>query len=246
MKQIKIVLPESKDELKLSTYLKLIEIERDETLTDKERVFKTMQAVFNLSLEQVKQIQFADVININEHFVELLSKKEERQIIPAFEHEGINYGMIPNLDEISLAEYIDLEESEKDPLQSNVFLNVMYRPITQRAGGKHLIESYDDSKEVDFGDLPVSVLDRAKVFFCVLSSQLLSSIEMKLQSTIQTLPQMKGNIIKDGDGTTQFIKLQKEISQDLTAYSHKMYTQFFSLSNMREALTALKEKELTQ
>ena len=246
MKQIKIVLPESKDELKLSTYLKLIEIERDETLTDKERVFKTMQAVFNLSLEQVKQIQFADVININEHFVELLSKKEERQIIPAFEHEGVNYGMIPNLDEISLAEYIDLEESEKDPLQSNVFLNVMYRPITQRAGGKHLIESYDDSKEVDFGDLPVSVLDRAKVFFCVLSSQLLSSIEMKLQNTIQTLPQMKGNIIKDGVSTTQFIKLQKEISQDLTAYSHKMYTQFFSLSNMRGALTALKERELTQ
>lgn len=246
MKQIKIVLPESKDELKLSTYLKLIEIERDESLTDKERVFKTMQAVFDLSMEQVKQIQFSDVININEHFVDLLNSKEERQIIPAFEFEGVNYGMIPNLDEISLAEYIDLEESEKDPLQSNVFLNVMYRPITQRAGGKHLIESYDDSKEIDFGNLPVSVLDRAKVFFCVLSSQLLSSIEMRLQSTIPMLPPMKENIITHGDGTMQFIRLQKEISQNLTAYSHKMYTQFFNLSNMRGALTALKGEELMQ
>lgn len=246
MKQIKIVLPESKDELKLSTYLKLIEIERDESLKDKERVLKTMQAVFDLTLEQTKQIQFSDVININEHFVELMSNQEERQIIPAFEYEGFQYGMIPNLDEISLAEYIDLEESEKDPLQANVFLNVMYRPIEKSAGGKHTIVPYDDSKTIDFGNLPVSVLDRAKVFFCVLSSQLLSSIEMRSVNMIQMLPQMKGNFITDGDGTTQFIKLQKEISQDLTAYYHKMYTQFFSLSNLREALTALKEKGLTQ
>lgn len=243
MKQIKITLPESKDELTLSTYLKLIEIEQNDSLGDKERVLKTMQAVFDLTLDQAKQIQFSDVININEHFVNLVGKEEKRKVIPTFDYEGVQYGMIPNLDEITLAEYIDLEESEKDPLQANVFLNVMYREIKSSAGGKYTIIPYDDSKTVDFGNLPVSVLDRAKVFFCNLSSQLLSSIEMKSMNLIQMSQQKSETITLDGDGITHFTKLQRAISQNMTAYYQKIYMRFFNLSNMRGALIALREKE---
>lgn len=245
MKEIKIKLPESKDEIKLSTYLKLIEIEADDSLSSKDRVFKTIQAIFDITEEQVKQIKFSDVVSISDHFTEVLSRKEERQIVKTFEYEGVNYGMIPDLDEISLAEYVDLEESEKDPLKANLFLNVMYRPIKEIINGKHTIVDYDNSQTIDFSNLPISVLDRAKVFFYTLGTQLLSSTAMKLANMTQTSQLKKESFTKVGDGTTQSIKLQREILQDLTMFYHKIYTLFFSFSNLRMASTDLKENELT-
>ena len=55
----------------------------------------------------------------------------------------VEYGFIPDLDEVSLGEYIDLDNNASKWEQMHVAMNVLYRPIKTSKVGKYNIEEYD-------------------------------------------------------------------------------------------------------
>lgn len=247
MKEIKIVLPENKREVKLSVYLRLMELNNSQ-MSSKERIIESVRAVTGLTEDNAKMIAFNSIKDILDHYDKIIRDDEqEKDVITTFEYKGVKYGLIPNLDDISLNEYIDLEESEKVVEMANTFLNVIYRKIIKEdAKGNYEIESYDDSEEIDFGDLPLSIFEGAKVFFYRLSTDLMTSIAYTSNNMIAMLQKRKKISILPTDGMQHSTALQRETLQNLTMYFHSQLDQFFNLSVLRKDLTGLSEKEFYQ
>ena len=114
--------------------------------------------------------------------------------------DSVTFGFIPKLDDISLGEFIDLDNYIGDWQQIHKAMAVLYRPITFRKGDLYLIEDYEGSDKYSevMKDAPVNVALGAVVFFYrlgnVLSSYLLGSLtqEMKKdQELIKDLEQSR-------------------------------------------------------
>lgn len=113
-----------------------------------------------------------------------------------FKYEGVEYGFIPNLNNITTAEWLDI-----DGLSDNVveMMSILYRPIVKKGKwfwrDKYQIEEYKESHN-RFGELPVDILLGA-IFFLISLRETLSEI-----LNIYTL-QMQVKAIKSSEITLQ-------------------------------------------
>ena len=57
-------------------------------------------------------------------------------------------GFIPKLDDISLGEYIDIENNLSDWQKIHKAMAVLYRPVNFKLGNKYGITSYEVKEEV--------------------------------------------------------------------------------------------------
>ncbi len=72
---------------------------------------------------------------------------DECDFIQRFEFEGVEYGFIPNLDNIEVGEFLDLENLMKDGKQLHKIAAILYRPITKKIGEMYQIEPYEGTSK---------------------------------------------------------------------------------------------------
>lgn len=135
---------------------------------------KKLVSVFcNLTNKKVELIP----IKIYKEIIETLTKvlqEEVNELIPQW--NGL--GFIPNLDDIKVKEYADLELFYKeDESELDKFLSVLYRPIKQKVGKDYIIEEYNG----DIGEhinkihaMPLDVVSSSIGFFLRLRDELLT------------------------------------------------------------------------
>ena len=141
-----------------------------------------------------------------------------------FKHKGIEYGFIPDLEQIKLGEYVDLEDYIQNAKDWHKAMAVMFRPVSQRIRDLYDIEPYkgDKRSQETAKDFPASAFITATVFFYSLSKQLwvnsafylgklLSSKEMENFRTIAS----KDSSQNDGDGSTLSTRLVTEMRRSL-------------------------------
>ena len=87
-------------------------------------------------------------------------------MIPTFTHRGIEYGLIPVLDDMTLGEYVDLDENFTDWDTMHKAMAVLYRPVTFKKGDRYQIEEYNglDNAETMKADT-IGCCDGMYVFF---------------------------------------------------------------------------------
>jgi hypothetical protein len=81
---------------------------------------------------------------------------------------GIEYGFHPKLEDISIGEFVDLEEYMKDPIKNATkWIGILYRPVTKKAFNRHEIEPYHPDKHDGsvFEDITMDVVQGALLFF---------------------------------------------------------------------------------
>ena len=66
---------------------------------------------------------------------------------------------------MTLGEYIDVDTFIGDWENIHTAMNVLYRPIKQRSGGKYLIEDYNTDTKEQMLDMPLEAVI-SSVFFC--------------------------------------------------------------------------------
>jgi hypothetical protein len=111
-----------------------------------------------------------------------------------FEFKGVKYGFIPNLNEITTAEWVDLESYQNTSENIHRVMAILYRPITKKKGDFYSIEKYSGTEKLSqiFMDLPVSYWKGAMFFFYNLSKELLKGINISIKNQKETLmKQMK-------------------------------------------------------
>jgi hypothetical protein len=104
--KIKVNIPTSLSDIKLSQYQKFLKIQEN---NEDERFLqaKMIEIFCNMPLKSVMQLKYNDTNEISSLLTDMFEQKPK--LVRRFKLDGIEYGMHPNLDELSLGEYIDLD-----------------------------------------------------------------------------------------------------------------------------------------
>jgi hypothetical protein len=218
--KLELVIPTKLSEIPLKHYQKFLLTAENST----DEVFlaeKMIQIFCGIELKEVVKIPFKQVEELSIHFATLFQQKTEFK--NTFKLGGVEFGFIPNLEEMSWGEYIDLEANISDLKTLNKAMAVMYRPITEKLGDKYKIEPYvsavNYSEVMEFA--PLDIVLGAKVFFWNLENELLQATLFYLETEMKTNKEATAilanelNLVNTGDGISQYMQSLRETSRSL-------------------------------
>ena len=178
---------------------------------------KMIEIFCDLDLKDVAKIPFSDAQDIYKDLVDVLN--EEADFQPIINVNGTDFGFIPNLNEITLGEFVDLDNYLLSTKDLDKAMAVLYRPITWRHKDLYRIEEYDnpDKYREVLSKESVSYATGAVVFFYRLSNEL---TRHSLFSSLKEVTESKITPQKDSsqlntDGFNQSIPYVKETLQSL-------------------------------
>ena len=183
-KENKFTLINSWEDVTLETYAKLIKYKKK---SNTDEAFTLINNMSDIPRKFVQSLSLKDV-------TELLSNMASLQVIEDNELKGIirvgkkNYGFHPNLDEITMGEYADLEHFIEAGYINHLpeIMAVLYRPVISRDGNNYTIEAYDGNIEERvklFRNMRASEVQNALVFFYNFGSELLLTLQSYLMKT---------------------------------------------------------------
>ena len=210
---VKIEIPEALADISVEKYKKFIMMATEENGDE--------QALYHfcgLTPDQQENMKKKDRDYIREKIAAVLA--ERPMLTQTFTYRGVEYGFHPKLEDISMGEYVDLDEYLKEPYKNaEKVLGVLYRPITKKMYGRHLVETYDPDRHDGrgFQDLGADIFLGCLLFFYRLEISLLITFlrssqkeeEMNQPSTSKRSSQ------GSGVGMAQSIRLLEVISQSL-------------------------------
>jgi hypothetical protein len=120
---------------------------------------------------------------------------KESNFVPTFKMNGMEYGFIPNLEEITYGENRDLTGYINNWQTMHLAMAVSYRPITLKKGGKYLIEEYSGTNATAelMRDCPLDVVQGMNVFFYNLTNDLLNSIPKFMTGEVVNLAALEAS-----------------------------------------------------
>jgi hypothetical protein len=209
--ELKLVVPTSLDEITLEQYQRFARIEGDEEFRQK----KMLEIFCQVPFSDLPKVRLVDATNVLTVLSKTLNQKPE--LTKFFELKGTKYGFIPALNDISLGEFVDLDNYMKDWATMHRAMAVLYRPVTKEKGERYDIEDYtpDEDREELFKQMPVSVALGAMVFFYRLGNVLAQHTLSSLAKAVKTSTQGKPSSGNDGDGIPPSMLWLQEMSQSL-------------------------------
>ena len=211
--KIEINVPTSLSEVTLGQYQKFLKIAED----NPEGNFlnaKMIEIFCGIPLSDSYKLKMSSVTAIIDILNELLSQTPKR--VEQFTMNSVQYGFIPDLDEMSLGEYVDLDGSASDWNNMHIAMNVLYRKIKIKKSGKYNIVDYNVENPEKMKDMPLDAAIGSLFFFYNLGMEL-SKHTILYSSNQVEMEAYQEQLISEtnGDGINQFMVSLTEILQDL-------------------------------
>ena len=228
--ELKVVVPTSLSEITLDQYQRFARLEGDEEFL----THKMLEIFCGVPLAQLPNVKFkslAGVVNrLNQMFDTKPSLKQE------FTIGDRAFGFIPNLEDITFGEYVDLDNYMGDVQNLHKTMAVLYRPVTEKAGKRYAIEPYESAQkyEQQMKDAPMDAVMGASLFFWRLGNDLLVATLTSLEKE-KTNTQAKPNSDVSGDGILPSISSLKEMLQDLTESEGLVFTKPLPFSFLKKS-----------
>ena len=127
-------------------YMKLVEQNKDDEGATDFLNMKLIEIFCNIELKDVMRIPVSEV----EKVLQILAKafEEKPELIRHFKLLDVDMGFIPNLERISLGEYIDAEDNISDWETMHKAMAVLYRPVNFRSKERYTVAPYEPSDAV--------------------------------------------------------------------------------------------------
>lgn len=225
--ELKLKIPNSLSDITLEQYQRYIKIVEGIDKEGKESSnfinLKALEIFCGLELRDSYKIPLKTFDAVLEKLADCF--KEDTPLIKRFWFRGSNgveveFGMHPNLHNISAGEYMDLDNYIGDFSQMHKAMAVLFRPIVKHRKDMYEIESYEgtDKYAEHMKYMPVSVALGAYVFFYRLGMKL--SKHMTASSLTHLTPEELSQLEKtflerNGVGINQFMRSLQETSEDL-------------------------------
>ena len=211
--QIEINVPTSLNEITLEQYQKFLKAS-EETPEGSFLDAKMIEIFCGIPLSDSYKLKMSSVQAIVDILTDMLNEKPAH--IDKFSLDGVQYGFIPDLDDMSLGEYVDLDGNASDWQKMHVAMNVLYRPVITSKKGKYNIKEYTADDPEKMKDMPLGVALGSLFFFYNLG------LELSKHTILSSSNQAEMEIIqeqltseKNGDGTHQFLVSLEEMLESL-------------------------------
>ena len=210
-----IDVPDSLREISLHQYQKFTKLNVPENQGSTFLLQKQIEIFCNVNLRDLATIKYRDIETITNHLNDIFDNSNTN-LVERFKLGDVEYGFIPKLEDITLGEYIDLDNYLGDWDKMHKAMSVLYRPITTKVKDKYQIEEYDGTKyEEEMMYMPLDIAINAMVFFYQLNRDLLDLTLNYLKIPQNLTDQQKEILDRNGVGTNQSLHLLQEILKDL-------------------------------
>ena len=210
--KIEINVPTSLSEITLRQYQKFLKI-AEENPEGNFLDAKMIEIFCGIPLSdsyKLKMVSVTAIIDILNSMLEVKPNHVER-----FTLNGVEYGFIPDLDEMSLGEYVDLDNNASKWESMHIAMNVLYRPIVTSKVGKYNIEEYTTSNPEKMLDMPLDAALGSLFFFYHLGLEL--SKHTILSSNLEEVEEFQEQLTSEtnGVGINQFMVSLEEMLENL-------------------------------
>lgn len=209
---VNITVPTDLSEITLKQYKHFLKIQKG---VDDEKFLnaKIIEIFCKMPLDDVMRLKFNDSEFIVKTLTEMFEQKPN--LVTNFKLNKINYGFHPQLDDLTLGEYIDLDTFIGDWENIEKAMAVLYRPVVNKLKDKYIIEDYKVGKDQEILDMPMDAV-LSSIFFLWNLGLDLSKAMMNYLDKEQTEALTQYLISQpNGGGITQFTDLLKETLQDM-------------------------------
>ena len=236
MDEIRLFMPESINDISLRDYVKFMKIyEANEDIENDFLDIKVLEIFCGLTYEEITKVPMHYFNEALEKFYDVFQEKtplERRFSMTGKDDVTVDFGFIPNLDKITLGEYIDLNNYIDNLDTIHKAMAVLFRPVHKSFKGKeaYRVAEYTGTEEYAEAmlDMPLGVALGAKVFFYRLGTSLLEAMKSYIEKNIQeagTLSEEQEKALaRDMDGFNKFMPLLTEKLLTLKSQPNFLFT----------------------
>ena len=175
-------IPNKWEQVPLSSYMRFMSTYNEED-SELDKTIKLVSAFTNVPIVTLNKAKKSIIDKAAERLTELMSIKPTDELILQLEIDGVDYGFHPNLSELRLKEFVDLDNKLSDTwVNMHSVMSILYRPITEHKNGKYNIEEYDfvsANKRADIfkEKMSMNVASGAASFFLTIAVSYMSTMQ---------------------------------------------------------------------
>ena len=176
---------------------------------------KMLEIFCNIPYEYASKMLLNDFVEIVDKINAMLMEKPT--LVKHFKMGDSNFGFIPNLEEMTFGEYIDLDQNIGDPDKIEYVMAVLYRPVKQQVGDRYSIHEYEpEMLREAMLNMPMNAVVSSILFFWNLGIDCTSVMTNYLSPKERALiRQQQEDLQISGDGHSRFTNSLNLILQDL-------------------------------
>ena len=212
--KVKFQIPQTLNSITLGQYQNFQKVLKDNEGAEESSFvgMKMLEIFCNADFEKIRNVDlgvFDVALNKLKEVLEMKPSMSKKIVV-----DDTEYGFIPDLENITLGEYVDLEKYMADPLTFHKAMAVLYRPIKMKVQDTYLIEDYigtEDRGEI-MKEARLSDTLGAMLFFWTLGRELVNDIltSLKEEELKTTNTENDHSSQSDGGGINQSYILQME------------------------------------
>jgi hypothetical protein len=137
-------LPVSWDEVNIKQYQDVMILVEDDKLSDISLMVKTIAALTGVEERQLIKAPVSHLREVYATLGLLTANMPNKDLTRVVEIEGVEYGFIPDMKNLTFGEFVDLDTWLQEGYKNLVeILTILYRPVVKRLEGRYIIEEYD-------------------------------------------------------------------------------------------------------
>tara|TARA_R110002167_G_scaffold109315_2_gene278679 strand:- start:4565 stop:5239 length:675 start_codon:yes stop_codon:yes gene_type:complete len=203
-------IPQKWSEVTLGSYQRFMELAKDET-DEHTQALNTISALTGAPQGLLEKCKKEDIDEVLKCVAGLLTHKVNTTLNTHITIDGVEYGFHPKLKDLTMAEFVDLDNNLKEPWENmHRVMAILYRPITNKKKNKYDIEEYDSTKCMQnaekFKDaLSIATVNGASGFFLIIAEEyqvvLQSYLNKQQKKMKKTTKMQKNSLTTNGVGT---------------------------------------------
>ena len=209
---INIEIPTKLSDITLGQYKRFLNIQKQ---TEESHFLnaKAIEIFCDVELKNVMRLKMADFDKITNRINSLFEQKPK--LVQRFKIDSVEYGFHPQLDELTLGEYIDVDTYIADWENMEKTMNVLYRPIENKLKDRYSIKEYNVDTSENLLAMPMDAVLSSIFFLWNLGIDLSKTILNYSELGVETNLMHQQILAENGDGISQYTHSLMEILQDL-------------------------------
>jgi len=209
---INIEIPTKLSDITLGQYKRFLNIQKQ---TEESHFLnaKAIEIFCDIELKNVMRLKMSDFDKIINKIFSLFDQKPK--LVQRFKIDSVEYGFHPQLDELTLGEYIDVDTYLADWENMEKTMNVLYRPIENKLKDRYSIKEYNVDTSDNLLDMPMDAVLSSIFFLWNLGIDLSKTILNYSELGVETNLMHQQILAENGDGISQYTHSLMGILQDL-------------------------------